>query len=79
MVEKARTVLLNAHARWPTSIKMELWTFAFRHVITQWNNTPRADMGYLTPDEKFNGMTKRLNEAKYHFKHFHPFSDPSIF
>ncbi len=24
MVENARTVLLNAHARWPTSIQMEL-------------------------------------------------------
>ena len=27
MVDKTRTVLLNAHARWPTSIKMEVWTF----------------------------------------------------
>ena len=33
-------------------------------------------MGYLTPDENFNGMTKRLTEAKYHFKHFHPFGCP---
>ena len=35
MVEKARTVLLNAHARNDMKIPMELWTFAMRHVATQ--------------------------------------------
>ena len=40
MVDKARTVLLNAHARWPEMVNMELWTFALRHVVTKWNNTP---------------------------------------
>ena len=29
MVENARTVLLNAHARWPDMIYMEMWTFHF--------------------------------------------------
>ena len=33
-------------------------------------------MGYFTPDEKVNGMTKRLTEAKYHSKHFHPVGCP---
>ena len=73
MVEKTRLVLLNAHARWPYSIDMELWTFAFRLVVTQWNITPRANMTYVTPDEKFNGFEKHQNEDKYYFKHFHPF------
>ena len=56
MVEKARTVLLNAHARWPDMIDMELWTFAFRHVVTKWNNTPRPDLEFKKPDEVFNGV-----------------------
>ena len=75
MVEKTRTVLLNAHARWPTSIQMELWTFAFRYVVNQWNNTPRFDLEYRTPDEKFNGL-KRQVDSKNHFKTFHPFGCP---
>ena len=44
MVEKTRTVLLNAHARWPEQIDMELRTFALRHVVTKWNNTPHKDL-----------------------------------
>ena len=67
-VEKARTVLLNAHARWPEHINMELWTFALRHVTTQWNNTPRKDLGYKTPDEVFNRVS-RINSVKSHFKY----------
>ena len=65
MVEKARTVLLNAHARWPDAIDMELWTFALRHVITKWNNTPRPDLSFKTPEEVFNGMkcTKEPSEV----------------
>ena len=68
MVEKTRTVLLDAHTKWPTSIKMEFWTFTFSHVVTQWNNLPRQDMDYLTIDEKFNDFNKRQNDAKDHFK-----------
>ena len=52
MVEKARPVLLNTNARWHGSIKMELWTYAFRHVVTQWNNTPRKYLQYKTPNVK---------------------------
>ena len=52
MVEKSRPVLLNAYARWPKPMKMELWTYEFRHIVTQWNNTPRKDLEYKTPDEK---------------------------
>ena len=72
MLEKARTVLLNVHARWPKSIEMELWKFSFRHVVNQWNNTPRLDLAYKTPDEIFNGI-KRQTDAKHHIKTFHPF------
>ena len=72
MVENTRTVLLNAHARCPASIEMELWTFAFRHVVSQWNNTPKKSINYLTPDEKFNNL-KRQTSKQLHFKNFHPF------
>ena len=75
MVEKARTVLLNAHARWPDAIKMELWTFALRHVVTKWNNTPRPDLGFRTPEDVFNGM-KRNKEPRSIFADFHPFGIP---
>ena len=51
----------------------EALDIAFRRVITQWNNTPRADNGHLAPDEKVNGVEKCLTETKYHFKHFHLF------
>ena len=76
MVEKARTVLLNAHARWPEQIDMELWTFAFRHVVTKWNNTPRKDLGYRTPDEAFNGLENRMKDVTHHFADFYPFGIP---
>ena len=44
MVDKARTVLLTVHARWPDMIDMELWTFVFCHVVTKWDNTPHKDL-----------------------------------
>ena len=59
-VEKSRTVLLNACARWPGKIDMELWTFALRHVVNQWNNAPRKDLNYQTPDERFNKFLVQL-------------------
>ena len=63
MVERTRTVLLNAHAMWPEIVDIELWTFAFRHIVTKWNNTPRPDLEYKTPDEVFSGV-KRENKIK---------------
>ena len=59
-------------------MKMELWTYAFRHVVTQWNNTPRRDLDYRTPDERFNGIKKQklTKNVKSHFKNFHPFGCP---
>merc|ERR1712197_182133 len=55
---------------------MELWTFAMRHVCNQWNATPRKDLNWLTPDEVFNGIGRRLNKRTQQFKHFHPFGCP---
>ena len=80
MVDKTRTVLLNAHDCWPKPMKMELWTYAFMHVVAQWNNNPRKDLEYKTPDQKFNEIKrhKLTKNVKSHFKHFHPFWLPSI-
>ena len=57
---------------------MEFWTCAFRHVTTQWNNTPRKDLQYKTPDEKINGIKRHkwTKHVRSHFKHFHPFGCP---
>ena len=75
-IERARTVLLNAHARWPGKLDMELWTYALNHVVTQWNDTPRADLNYRTPDEIF-WKTAEIISIKKRFKHFHPFGCPA--
>ena len=75
MVVKARTILLNTHARWSDMIDMELWTFAFRHVVTKWNNTPHKELNCRTPEEAFNRMS-RVKKIKNHFANFHPFGIP---
>ena len=46
MVDNARTVTVNGRARLPKSIQIELRTFEFCYVVTQWNNTPKYDIGY---------------------------------
>ena len=46
IVEKSHTVLLNAHARWPDTIDMEIWTFLFSHVVIKISNTPHPDLDY---------------------------------
>ena len=73
MVERTRTVLLNDHDRWPEIVDIELWIFAFRHIVTKWNNTPRPDLEYKTPDKVFSGV-KRVKNEENHFADFHPFS-----
>ena len=55
---------------------MELWTYALNHVVTQWNNTPRGDLNYRTPEEVF-CKTSELTSVKTKFKHFHPFGCPA--
>ena len=55
---------------------MKLWTFAFKHVATQWNNTPKAELNWLTPNECFAGTGKLTKKKKHHFKNHHPFGCP---
>ena len=54
---------------------MELWTFTFRHVINQWDNTPRFNLAYETPEEICNGLKQQIDE-KNHFKTFLLFGCP---
>ena len=54
---------------------MELWTFALRHVVTKWNNTPRPDLGFRTPEDVFNEM-KHTKEPSSIFADVHPFGIP---
>ena len=51
MVEKDRTVLLNANTRWHGPIKIKLRTYTFKHVVTQWNNNPRKDLQCNAPNK----------------------------
>ena len=76
-VEKARNVLLNDHARWPDNIDLEIWTFAIRHVVNQWNNTPTTDLNYQTSEERFNRIKQENVNKKKHFQNFHLFGCPA--
>ena len=59
LVERARTLLLHAATRWTDGLATELWTFAVNYALYQWNNTPREDLKFLTPEEVFTGTTIR--------------------
>ena len=66
MVEKDRTLLLNAYVKCPKSIEMELWIFAFCQVVHRWNDTPIFDLAYKTPDNICNGLKRQIDARKHH-------------
>ena len=43
---------------------MELWTFAVRYVVDQWNDTPRQDLENKTPNEIFVNVKETLPKNK---------------
>lgn len=51
---------------------MELGIFALRHVVTKWNNTPRPDFEYITPEEAFNAI-RMTSKTNVHFEDLHQF------
>eukprot|EP00957_Ditylum_brightwellii_P168613 12833894-Ditylum_brightwellii.AAC.1 len=55
---------------------MELWAFAFRHAVDNWNSTPMKVLEYRTLDEVFSGFTSRFKPIFQTFKNFHPFGCP---
>eukprot|EP00957_Ditylum_brightwellii_P044128 3348432-Ditylum_brightwellii.AAC.1 len=76
LVNTTRTSLLDVHGRWPEAINMELWTFAFQHVVDQWNNTPKRNLEYKTPNEVFSGISARQSGKSTIFKDLQPFGCP---
>ena len=65
IIESARTMLLHAIHKWSTEIKFDLWPFAVRHAVTIYNNVPRNDLNWCTPDEIFGGMTNPEDRKQY--------------
>ena len=55
-----------------------MWTFAVNYSVHIWNNTPRQDLNFKTPDEIFSGNTSHLSDADKReiMKTFHPFGCP---
>ena len=43
---------------------MELWTFAVRYIVDQWNDTPRKDLDNNTPNEIFANVKNTLPKEK---------------
>ena len=67
IIESARTMLLHAITKWPSKVTFDLWIFAIRQAITIYNNTPRKDLNWCTPEEVFAGMTNPEDRTKYSF------------
>ena len=78
VVERGRTNFIHAATKWPKALPTDLWTFAVNYSVHQWNHTPRPDLGFMTPTEKFQGIDFDCRSAKT--KHFsaslHPFGCP---
>lgn len=85
IVERGRTNFIHAATKWPSKLPDELWTFAMNHAVHQWNNTPRPDLNFFTPNEIFKGEVHRsIDESSENPKaspidlsrDFHPFGCP---
>ena len=82
IIERARTNFLHAAIKWKDGIDSSLWTFAVNHAVHQWNNTPRKDLHYASPEEVFTGHTNRDIDQNDNIiksniaKSFHPFGCP---
>ena len=67
IIESARTMLLHAMTKWPSKVTFDLWPFAVRQAINIYNNIPRKDLNWCTPEEVFAGMTNPEDRTKYSF------------
>ena len=75
LTERARASLLYASTQYEKGLPTELWTFAVKHALDSWNNTPRKDLGYRSPNEAFAKLKTRTSR-KTAFENFHPFGCP---
>ena len=68
--ENARTSLLHAIQRWPSSINVHLWPYALRYAMEVSNNMPAKDGG-PSPRERFSQV-----EIMSNMRNFHTFGCP---
>lgn len=71
ITQRARTILLNAMAKWPTTITEDMWTFALRHAVHFHNSSVRKD-SQITPYEAFTGQA-----PPWALQDFRVFSSPA--
>ena len=55
---------------------MELWTFAVRYVVDQWNNTPHDKLNMHTPNEVFASIKHNAEKITKKLPHYHTFGFP---
>jgi hypothetical protein len=70
IVQRARTLLLHAMAKWPSVVTEEMWPFALRHMVCFHNATVRRDKNE-SPYQLFTGQ-----EAPWLLKDFRVFGCP---
>ena len=76
---RARTALLYASSKHTKGMDPELWTFAVKHSVDTWNQTPRQSLNYQTPNAIFANTTYNLEKKSLHqliFRNLHPFRCP---
>lgn len=76
IVANARSMLLNAATHWDGEITTELWTFAVNYAVYTWNHTPREDLDFRCPEEKFSGSHMTKNETRKSLKQLHTWGCP---
>ena len=74
LVDAARTILLDAKAKWPSAIHQSLWPYALRYAnhLHQAKPSPKAHDTKHSPLELFSNSPVRPN-----LTHFHPFGCPT--
>ena len=55
---------------------MELWTFAIRYVVDQWNNTPHPQLDMQTPNAVFSNTNQTDSKSVNKLPHYHTFGCP---
>jgi len=76
IIERARTALLQAHSKWPGAIDLELWPFAVQYAVDTWNDSPRKDLGWQTPNSVFANVKLTSDAIARRLKSYFPFGCP---
>ena len=73
---RSLTALLYASFECLKNLDPKVWTFATKHSVDTWNQTPRKSMDYKTPDAIFTNIKYKLDKKSLHqliFRILHPF------